>query len=170
MKCEKCQQTHDGTFATGRFCSRACANSRKFSQEAIEKKRLATIKNPPWNKGKWLVKRETRICSICNTSYITDHWRVKKYCSPECARKRPNQGGYRPNSTRKIRSEYKGYWMDSGSERTFAELLDIHGIRWIKNTDKFFQYRDLSGKLRKYYPDFYLPDYDYWVEIKGRCI
>ena len=57
--------------------------------------------------------------------------------------------------------------MDSGAERRFAELLDTNNIKWIKNKDKFFAYRDMSGKSRKYYPDFYLPDYDYWVEIKG---
>ena len=28
MKCEYCNKEHDGTFGSGRFCSRACANSR----------------------------------------------------------------------------------------------------------------------------------------------
>jgi hypothetical protein len=58
--------------------------------------------------------------------------------------------------------------MDCGAERTFAELMDLHGIRWEKNTTKFFPYRDKYGKSRKYWPDFYLPEHDYWVEIKGK--
>ena len=57
--------------------------------------------------------------------------------------------------------------MDSGAERKFAELLDANNIDWIKNTEKYFTYKDVSGKVRRYYPDFYLPQYDYWVEIKG---
>ena len=58
--------------------------------------------------------------------------------------------------------------MDSGAELKFAILLDEHNINWIKNTSKAFPYVDENGKNRKYYPDFYLPDYDWWVEIKGK--
>lgn len=58
--------------------------------------------------------------------------------------------------------------MDSGAELAFAKLLDSHKIHWIKNSSKYFTFVDSSGKSRKYYPDFYLPDFDFWVEIKGR--
>lgn len=30
-----------------------------------------------------------------------------------------------------------------------------------------FQYTDIHGNERKYYPDFYLPEFEIWVEIKG---
>ena len=36
-KCEKCGKIHDGSFGSGRFCSRSCANSRKHSKETKEK-------------------------------------------------------------------------------------------------------------------------------------
>lgn len=39
MKCEKCGKDHDGSFGSGRFCSRQCSNSRAFSEETCEKKR-----------------------------------------------------------------------------------------------------------------------------------
>lgn len=58
--------------------------------------------------------------------------------------------------------------MHSGSELEFAKLLDEHNIRWVKNSTTSFSFVDRSGKSRKYYPDFYLPDFDHWVEIKGR--
>lgn len=54
--------------------------------------------------------------------------------------------------------------MDSGAELLFATLCDTSNIRWVKNSTKFFEY--LPNK--KYYPDFYLPDFDVWVEIKGK--
>ena len=169
MNCEKCNTVVDESklskWATGRFCSKSCANSREFSEESRRKKSVANKKIVPWNKG--TTKMETRSCSVCSKTFTVIGWRKKKTCSDYCKRKAPGQGGYRPNSTRKIRSKYKGYWMDSGAERKFAEILDTHNIRWIKNTTEYFQYRDLSGKMRKYYPDFHLPDYDYWVEIKG---
>ena len=37
MICEKCKKEHDGTFGSGRFCSRACANSRTHSEATKEK-------------------------------------------------------------------------------------------------------------------------------------
>jgi len=58
--------------------------------------------------------------------------------------------------------------MDSGAELTFAQLLDQHSITWTKNTTKWFAFIDNKGKERKYYPDFYLIDYDFWIEVKGK--
>ncbi len=164
--CEKCSKQHDGKFGTGRFCSKSCASSR-VRTNAIKKKISKKLKgNIPWNAGK--LSKYTKECVTCKKTFTVDGWNKKKTCSDECMRQAPGRnGGYRQNSTRKIRSEYNGYWMDSGAERKFAELLDANDIKWIKNTDKFFTYRDGSGKSRKYYPDFYLPEYDYWVEIKG---
>lgn len=61
--------------------------------------------------------------------------------------------------------------MDSGAERYFAILLDSVGVKWIKNDidwKKFYRYTDSKGRKRKYYPDFYLPQLNIWVEIKGK--
>lgn len=33
MNCEKCNKEHDGTFGSGRFCSRKCSNRRILSKE-----------------------------------------------------------------------------------------------------------------------------------------
>ena len=57
--------------------------------------------------------------------------------------------------------------MDSGAERFFAEQLDLHNIEWAKNTTKFYRYT-YNNKPKKYYPDFYLPGHETWVEIKGK--
>lgn len=61
--------------------------------------------------------------------------------------------------------------MDSDAERYFALQLTLHQISWLKNDGKKFKqgfrYIDLNGKLRTYYPDFFLPELNLWVEIKG---
>lgn len=77
-------------------------------------------------------------------------------------------GGYRINSTIKHQCEYKGYKMDSGAEKVFAMLLDKNEVKWIKNTEQFFEYYDTNNKKRKYFPDFYLPESKQWIEIKGK--
>lgn len=166
MKCEKCGKQHDGSFGSGRFCSKSCANSRVFSKTSKLKKSKANKGMVPWNKGKICLIE--KICLTCKHKFYAKLW-GRKTCSIECETHAPGRnGGYRSNSTRKIRSEYKGYWMDSGSERKFAELMDDNKIEWVKNTTEYFRYTDKEGKSRKYYPDFYLPAYNYWVEIKGR--
>lgn len=44
MICEKCGKEHDGSFGTGRFCSRNCANAHSFTTEQREKI-SRTVKN-----------------------------------------------------------------------------------------------------------------------------
>lgn len=168
MLCEKCKTRFDlnPKYKSVRFCSRECANSRSWTKADNLKKSRANKGTLPWNIGTALVIEKR--CLTCGKKFEAKKW-GRKTCSVECERHAPGRsGGYRPNSTRKVRSQYKGFWMDSGAERKFAELLDQNKIEWVKNTTTAFGYRDKEGKQRKYYPDFYLPKYDYWVEIKGR--
>ena len=37
MKCIKCNKEHDGSFGSGKYCSRACANSRVRTEETKKK-------------------------------------------------------------------------------------------------------------------------------------
>lgn len=57
---------------------------------------------------------------------------------------------------------YKGIKFRSNWEKIFARGLDKNGIKW--------KYECRVFKLKEnlfYLPDFYLPEYDKWVEIKG---
>lgn len=44
--CEKCGKQHDGTFGSGRFCSRSCANTRAHSGATRAKMRKSTKNRP----------------------------------------------------------------------------------------------------------------------------
>ena len=37
MICENCKKEHDGSYGSGRFCSRSCANARNRTLEVKEK-------------------------------------------------------------------------------------------------------------------------------------
>lgn len=50
--CEKCKTVIDGSYGSGRFCSRVCANSRTFNDDSKEKKRQSNIKRYLEN-GSW---------------------------------------------------------------------------------------------------------------------
>ena len=53
-------------------------------------------------------------------------------------------------------------------ERDIATKFEHLNIRWIKlKTNKDTLKYEMNGKIRSYTPDFYLPDYDMYVEVKG---
>lgn len=66
---------------------------------------------------------------------------------------------------KKKRVEYKGIMLDSSWEVIVAEYLDKNKIEWIQPTSGFDYI--LDGVAHKYYPDFYLPKYDRYIEVKG---
>lgn len=59
---------------------------------------------------------------------------------------------------------YKNVWLDSQWEYEFAKWCDDNNIFWEKNK-KSFEY-EWNG-IRLYYPDFYLKEYNRYVEVKG---
>jgi len=90
-----------------------------------------------------------RRCNISEKAVINHNYRnmygtVMEYDSP-------NQGKI------KLRSKL---------EAQYAKELDNSGIDWFYEKESF-QYIGRDGKRRTYTPDFYLPDEDRYVEIKG---
>jgi hypothetical protein len=75
--------------------------------------------------------------------------------------KERNLGGYRPHPNRGKR--YKGIWFDSNWEVIVAESLDANNIAWERPKQGFVW----NDKGNKYYPDFYLPNYDVYLDPKN---
>lgn len=59
---------------------------------------------------------------------------------------------------------YNGVKLKGNWEVIVAKWLDENEIKWEHET-KSFNY-EWNG-MRKYYPDFYLPDFDLFIEVKG---
>ena len=57
--------------------------------------------------------------------------------------------------------------MDSTWEVAMAERLDHLKIAWERKEDMKLPYYSKTGRKRNYIPDFYLPDYDTYIEVKG---
>ena len=60
-----------------------------------------------------------------------------------------------------LETKYKGYRFRSRTEARWAVFFDSLGIK--------YEYEKEGYKLKSgcYLPDFWLPDYKYWIEIKG---
>lgn len=60
---------------------------------------------------------------------------------------------------------YNEILMDSSWEVLMAKKLDMSLIRWERPTP--IPYTDSTGKIRNYFPDFYLPDYNLYLDPKN---
>jgi hypothetical protein len=61
--------------------------------------------------------------------------------------------------------QYKGVWMDSSWEVRLAKRLDDMMVEWTRPDP--IPYIDAEGKQRNYFPDFYLPAYDVYLDPKN---
>ena len=57
--------------------------------------------------------------------------------------------------------------MDSTWEVALANRLDQLEIKWIRNPSIKLKYITRGRRARNYIPDFYLPDHDVYIEVKG---
>lgn len=190
-KCQHCGKLMTEKFGTGQFCSRACANTRKHSDETRRKISVAstafydisklTESSPeltclPLRQHYQSVtsyEKSPNFCIICNT-VLPYEKRHNKTCSKACknklasinAVKNQNGGltyGGGPKSTK--HGKYCGFNCDSIYELVYLIYCLDHNIK-IERNKQYFTY-EFEGKIRKYYPDFYLPETDTLIELKG---
>ncbi len=124
---------------------------------------------------------ETRKCWDCKTEFsfpISQKDNVTgRYCSKGCATT-PKAYRWRAKQIRKTKRErglksygcyhpeYAGHKLDSGWELTMARRLDELGVLWTRGHHRI-PWTDSFGETFDYLPDFYLPDYDCFIEVKG---
>ena len=170
--CENCEAEHDGSYGSGRFCSTKCA--RGFSTKAKRKE----INEKVSKKLKKELKTYEKECKVCDSIFLTNK-ENRTVCSKKCVSKlggltknkdTSRMGGPRPGGGRTTVYPYTnklGHSMKlNKDEIRVAKVLDKLNINWNRNLVGF-EYIDLDGYKRKYYPDFYLIDYDLYVEYKG---
>jgi hypothetical protein len=144
-------------------------------QEVRDKIRESHLGSKPWNLG---LTKETDERVKKNAENIKTSWNSKseeemKAVSENRSGKSSCHYGVSPTSKsiRGIGTWYftplQGYkWLKSSYEIAFAEYLDQHNIKWYYEP-KFFPLI-LNNKECSYTPDFFLPEYNKFVEVKGR--
>ena len=75
-----------------------------------------------------------------------------------------------PNGNKKLtwfynKFEDKKVLLESSWEVRIANFLTDKNIKWIR--PKFIKWQDSIGKTRRYFPDFYLVDYDIYLDPKN---
>jgi len=153
-----------------------CSNERKSLKSLVNHERLCpnnptrkyvshTLGKEAWNKG----KTQHEIPSLARLtqrgkkfgSAITGHSEeTKQKISKKLS---INNKGGRAKWYIVAGQNVQGTW-----ERDIATKLTELSINWVKlKTNKDTLQYVMDGKIRNYTPDFYLPDYNMYVEIKG---
>lgn len=185
-KCEKCGKIMTEKYGSGRFCSKSCANSHVRSEESKEKTSKSMKKSGLHGAAlrshlnrieacQNLDDELNRTCIVCGNQIPLSASKIRKTCSDECKKQLLRKhaidrhlGGPSKVSSYGKRGSYKGIHCDSTYELGFLVYCIDHDINIIRN-NKSFQY-EYNQKIHNYYPDFYLPDYNIFIEIKGRNI
>jgi len=108
------------------------------------KNKVSLPKNTCVECGKDIVVRKALRCRTCANRLIAKNNIGRK----------PSHGKY---------NFYKKQWFHSTWESQFAKWCDLSGIKWEYEPRSFY-----IKKLNSYYwPDFYLPEFDCYIEIKG---
>lgn len=141
------------------YCGKECHSKNsllnherlcKFNPNRVESnlKNLTHKGHKAWNKG---------------LTVETDE-RVKKQV--EKMVKRVENGELNFYKVKRYIYEYNGVKLDGSWELMFAIYLDEHNIVWERPRSVFTYF--FNGKEHKYLPDFYLPNSDLYIEIKGQ--
>jgi hypothetical protein len=135
----------------------------------------------PWNKG--LTANDSRVAKSRDTlkerfksgdliswqlgkTKLTDE-RVAKQATKiaETIKKKIANKNWHVSFSKRRTYERNGIKFHGTWELKYAIWLDEQGIKWIRN-ETTFPYT-FNGKQHQYTPDFFLPDFNLYVEIKG---
>jgi len=160
-----------------RFCSRACSNTSSSRNKKLwtpEMRALASARATKQNSLRSKPAKLKKTCPVCGSTFeLFPSESDRIYCRRECYLKdkeatfrKKSKGGYREGSVRNYKhGSYKGYYYDSSWELIWIKWALQEHIVFERNT-KGFPYI-YKGDIHNYYPDFYLPEEDRYVEVKG---
>lgn len=102
-----------------------------------------------------------------SSANILSHSKKRRSHSEETKRKLSKiaiENGYGGKNYKNIQ-EYSGVRLESSYELKVAKKLDMNNINWIR--PKRIRWVDSENKIRYYTPDFYLPNYDVYLDPKN---
>ena len=112
------------------------------------------------------------ICKICKkVSTVEFKKRHLKTCGADDCKIQASVGVrmYQNGSRKPVyyfnKNENKEVLLESSWEVELAKWLDNTNIKWIR--PKFIKWYDSTGKTRRYFPDFFLPEYNLYLDPKN---
>ncbi len=180
-KCLNCDRTISFRLRNNKFCDSSCAasynnkNRTRSGWTTEQKSKSATLHRKDRDPIYRTFKVNFSNCKICNKGMCqrgTKPYRVT--CSRECQIIASTGLKTYQNGRKKLykyfnKHENKEITLESSYELKIAEFLDRENIKWSR--PKFIRWVDpRDNKTRYYYPDFYLPEYEIYLDPKNSYV
>lgn len=170
-KCVLCGSMFEYRNRKKKLCVDCYIKQRNLKQLEYNKRLLNLIQNGTTQSD--LKYIHTCKCVICGATFLHINDKTKT-CGIVCYKKllsinsknNTNCGG----ETNYRKYTYKNIFMDSSWELDIAKWLDEHNIDWQRTRKIMFWWTDINGNKRRYYPDFYLPKYDLYLDPKNKYL
>jgi len=177
--CPKCQNEFDPGKWNKAYCSRKCANSRKFTDETNSRRSLSNskaIKQFTEEKRKQIIEkritsyRVTKPESLCKCGIKIspcNKYQMCWNCYIQSDVSSIARGHHYKNykRLRVVDSAGSSVLLMSSMEIAYYNFLIDNNVPWLRA--KAIQYTDNVGERHWYKPDFYLPNTNQIIEIKG---
>jgi len=181
--CAECNKPIDFLRRTNKFCCRACSaifnnlqRIRTGWTDEQKQKNSEKLKNLPKKKRLTGRPRNKSVVSFSNCT-VCNNWIVhrstkpnKKTCSRECKIIAcTNTGSW--NGKKKLfkyfnKHENKIVTLESSFENEIAIFLDACNLVWVR-PKPIIWLSPIDLKTHLYYPDFYLPDFNVYLDPKN---
>lgn len=160
-----------------KFCGKVCKNANSLRNH----ERLCK-ENPEQQESSWIKFNKERGAWNKGLTKETDE-RVRKYGETFSERYKgkvcghPHTDEYKQKMSKLAFERHLGGWhtsktieyketkLDSSYELEVAKTLDENQVKWERPT--YFLWEDSNGLKHRYYPDFYLPDYNVYLDPKN---
>lgn len=168
--CKQCSVSLSYKLRKNKFCSRSCSavffNAFRKKSKILNPKGVKLLSKYPYSSICFLT------CSVCNKLVVLKGRKpYRTTCSRECkihasVGNRTYTNGRRLNIYYYNKYEQKEVLLESSWEHEIAKWLDQLNIVWIRPKPiKWFDTK--TNKIRLYYPDFYLPEKNLYLDPKN---
>lgn len=134
--CERCGREHDGSYGSGRFCSKSCATKNSSEVYKRQSEHYQIIRN--------ISILETRICPKCGKAFTIDKKKTnKRFCSRKCSNSHKVTEAHREKLKKSIHNhlvslgkrsgEYDNY---SKTIKTYQKVCEFCGTPFITKNEK----------------------------------
>lgn len=173
MKCEHCDKECKNRNSLIQHEIRCQKNPNKIKTNHSEetKKKLSTVMKIVNSNSKRVWKSETinklkKSSKDFNEKYWSDEKRKEhSLLMMSVIKENPNSYSVNNVSGRAKIIEYNGKKLKGNWELFIAKLLDNFDIKWTNDIKPIPYFWNNTWHL--YFPDFYLTDYDKYIEVKG---
>lgn len=174
--CPNCLKPISEKKKRNKFCCQSCAasyNNRLRPPPSKEQRNKTSEKLS----GRKNLSAQKKYCfvSFCVICRKTIKHKRNKTCSKTCLKKLQSQianikqfGGHTSKKSIYYKSQNNLVYLQSSYEIQVAQSLDYYKISWIR--PKPFIWYDQENIKHRYYPDFYLPDYNIYLDPKNNYL